>query len=119
MAPELLQDKVENIDEKVDIWAVGVLTHYLLTGEYPFKGDDFWEVKENIIANNVQLEKDKLSPIILQFINICIAPKSEDRQTAEQLVRSNIFNCAMSLASDYKMFQTQANILNYMATNLF
>ena len=48
---------MESITEKVDIWAVGVLTHYLLTGEYPFRGDDYDEVKENILQNNRQLEK--------------------------------------------------------------
>ena len=57
MAPELLQDRVEFISEKVDIWAVGVLTHYLLTGEYPFRGDDYDEVKENILRDNRQLER--------------------------------------------------------------
>ena len=36
MAPEILQDKVTNVTDKVDIWAVGVITYFLLTGHYLF-----------------------------------------------------------------------------------
>lgn len=53
MAPELLSSKVKNISEKVDIWAVGVITHYLMTGCYPFEGDDYYEIRDNILQGNV------------------------------------------------------------------
>jgi len=35
MAPEMLQG---SYDERVDVWAVGVLLHLLLTGSHPFRG---------------------------------------------------------------------------------
>ena len=79
MAPELLQEPVRKINEKVDIWAVGVMTHFLLTGQYPFRGEDFEEVRENILAYRLELEEDLLSPIAKSFIQKCLARKACDR----------------------------------------
>ena len=62
MAPELLKDRVKNISEKVDIWAVGVITHYLLTGKYPFEGIDYDEIRENILSGCIKYDCS-LSPI--------------------------------------------------------
>jgi serine/threonine protein kinase len=37
MAPEIF--KKLNYDNKVDIWALGVLLFYMLFGDFPFKGN--------------------------------------------------------------------------------
>jgi serine/threonine protein kinase len=44
MAPELVTKQF--YDSKVDVWALGVLTFYLLTLTYPFKGVNDYETKE-------------------------------------------------------------------------
>ena len=42
MAPELIKAKEENkfeYDEKIDVWAIGVITYYLMSeGKFPFPG---------------------------------------------------------------------------------
>lgn len=38
MAPEIWESKLYN--EKVDIWSIGVVMYYLLTGAHPFEGDN-------------------------------------------------------------------------------
>ena len=47
MAPEVI--KRQNYNEKVDIWAIGVLTFVLLTGEIPFIGSSNEEIKKMIL----------------------------------------------------------------------
>ena len=44
MAPEIWEQKM--YDEKVDIWSLGVVMYYLLTGYHPFEGDN-----EDLVAN--------------------------------------------------------------------
>ncbi len=38
MAPEVWDETGYN--EKVDVWSIGVVMYYLLTGYHPFVGDD-------------------------------------------------------------------------------
>ena len=44
MAPELMMKLPYN--EKVDIWALGVLAYILITGEPPFCGEDQDQIKK-------------------------------------------------------------------------
>lgn len=74
MAPELV-NKVP-YDNKVDIWAVGVLAYYLLTyGHYPFPGITK-EVVDNKIKNNVPemglLENTACPDVAKKFILKCL-----------------------------------------------
>lgn len=46
MAPEIV--KKETYNEKIDIWALGVIAYKLLTGEAPFPGETKEEVYEKI-----------------------------------------------------------------------
>jgi serine/threonine protein kinase len=42
MAPELLTSATHN--EKVDLWSIGVIVYFLLTGDVPFFGEGQEEV---------------------------------------------------------------------------
>ena len=86
MAPELLQDWVENITEKVEIWAVGVMAHFLLTGQFPFCGSDYYDVRDNVFAYNLVLVRDQLNPMAQDFILKCLVRKSKRRVSANQLL---------------------------------
>ena len=47
MAPEIWK-KVSYIGEKADIWSLGVLLYYMLSGEFPFTGKSDKELKHKI-----------------------------------------------------------------------
>ena len=47
MAPEIIAKHVDS-NEKVDIWAVGVMTYKLLTHEYPFYHESEYETCRKI-----------------------------------------------------------------------
>lgn len=40
MAPEFLNDKVEYLTPKVDIWSLGIMLHLIQFGSHPFKNDN-------------------------------------------------------------------------------
>lgn len=85
MAPELINK--ESHDEKVDIWAVGVIAYFLQNfGEYPFPGETKEEVDENI--RNFQPDYDDLdhlSPLAIEFIKKCLNKDPAKRPSASEL----------------------------------
>ena len=80
MAPEMLFE--DTYDEKIDIWALGILLYEMLHGMAPFKGQTADEVKEKMLvgcytlSNNLSVEGRDLIVSLLKF-------KPEDRTTLE------------------------------------
>ena len=56
-SPELMNN--EQYNEKVDIWAIGVMACILLTGEHIFDGSTEEEIKENIVLKPLELNSCK------------------------------------------------------------
>jgi serine/threonine-protein kinase len=91
MAPEMALG--ENVDARADLYALGCVAYYLLTGEQVFTGDTVLKV----ITQHLQAvpvppsERTELPiPAILeQLVLACLAKKREDRpQNAQQLAQS-------------------------------
>lgn len=54
MAPQLINEKVYS--NKADVWALGVITYYLLTGGYPFTGFSLKDLRRNLRAGKYSIE---------------------------------------------------------------
>jgi len=61
MAPEVLQGKKYN--EKIDIWAIGVMTYSLIAGVFPFLGSSVSELKRNISDTKPNFKKGNFKDI--------------------------------------------------------
>jgi len=54
IAPEVLQG--QSYDETCDIWSIGVIAYFMLTGEPPFTGKTDRDIEQNIITCNYGFE---------------------------------------------------------------
>jgi calcium-dependent protein kinase len=88
VAPEILRAEY---DEKVDIWALGVITYLLLSGETPFGGVDgesLTSVRKNILEGNVEFKPEELwkhvSDSGKKFVTCLLNPDTTKRPTAKQ-----------------------------------
>jgi serine/threonine protein kinase len=69
-APELFLVGNRIIGEHIDIWALGVTIFLMLYGEYPFTGETYNEIKENIINKNPNYPETATEKEIDFFDNI-------------------------------------------------
>ena len=89
VAPEVISSPT--YDEKCDVWAIGVLTFLLLSGETPFGGDcqedDLMEVRENILNANYTFYPDQWDGISTEakdFITQLLVLNPKDRPNPVQ-----------------------------------
>ena len=86
VAPELVQQ--QPYDQQIDIWAVGILTFELLTGQAPFAGKSEDQTYHNITRIDLQKNSvyDQLTKQAKDFINQILRLGPTDRLTFEQML---------------------------------
>ena len=80
LCPEIIDGKYYG--ESVDIWALGVLTYELATGNAPFSAKDRKIQYRNIKTTNITYP-EHLSKEIVHFISSLLKVKPEDRMSLE------------------------------------
>lgn len=91
VAPEIIRG---TYDEKVDIWALGVITYLLLSGETPFGGVDgesLLSVRTRIMSGRCDFDPpeiwDHVSDKAKAFIRRLLNPDTSARPTAKEAQR--------------------------------
>lgn len=86
MAPEQIESALE-VDQASDIWSVGVLGYYLMTGQIPFGGTTFFEKAMSIKRDQVQFPESLPKPFTA-IICKCLQKNPQDRYLhVEELIR--------------------------------
>jgi len=94
VAPEVIGG---SYDEKCDVWAIGVITYLLLSGDPPFGGcggpETLGQVRENILRGAYDLEENSeiwqnVSPEAKDFIRSLLVVNPMARPTARQAKES-------------------------------
>ncbi|HOD48585.1 MAG TPA: protein kinase [Candidatus Hydrogenedentes bacterium] len=105
MPPEQAQGLVEQIDERSDLYSLGVVLYELLTGTTPFRADTASETMRRVILQEVPpvLEKERDAPP--ELVSIC--------EKALQKKPSDRYESVVALAEEVKRFQTGALVRTY------
>ncbi|KAL9190343.1 hypothetical protein ACHAXT_007554 [Thalassiosira profunda] len=90
VAPEVIRG---SYDERCDVWAIGVITYLLLSGESPFGGcggpEPLMQVRDNILRCNFVFEPEEIwenvSPMAKQFIKRLLVTDPNLRPTAREV----------------------------------
>jgi len=80
-APEQISRKFGKPDERTDIWQLGVIFYELVTGELPFKGEDFTELTSAIVLEDPMLPSE-LNPDakeVEHVIMTCLQKNMQER----------------------------------------
>jgi len=94
IAPELISAKWSI---KVDEWAVGVMTYYMLTGQPPFFSDNYRDTLKQITNYKFDTQSErwqKLSEEAKDLILRLMAFRTEDRISADSALKHPWFKLA-------------------------
>ncbi|KAI5452451.1 Calcium/calmodulin-dependent protein kinase type I [Naganishia albida] len=89
MAPEIF--KKAGHGKPVDIWAIGVITYFLLCGYTPFDRDSQYEEMQAIVRGDYKFEPKEywqgVSEQAREFVRKCLTIDPTNRPTAEELLQ--------------------------------
>ena len=83
MAPELVQE--QPYDEKVDIWALGIILFELFNGEPPFFTNSIYKLVQ-MIVNSPIVFPDTMSPLFKSFLLEMLQKDPHKRKSADELM---------------------------------
>lgn len=89
MSPEQANGQVAEVDQRSDIYALGVIFYEMLTGQWPFSGSAVQVMAQKTmgVAPSTLTIKPDLDPQLAAVCHKMIAQKREDRyQTAEEII---------------------------------
>ena len=133
MAPEVLKGEY---NEKCDIWSIGAITYYLLTGSEPFKGETSNSIFAKILFTepNYNTEKFKnISQNAIDFIKKCFEKDPDRRLSAKDGLKHTWFeplfkkiyapkfiddNLLYNISTTKKFSQLKRLIMRYMVYNM-
>ena len=74
MAPEVLKGQNDLICSKSDIWSLGIIIYYMLFKEYPYNGQNEYQIIQNIESNKKlkQINNKELDDLIKKMLVINI-----------------------------------------------
>ena len=133
MAPEVLKG---DYNEKCDIWSIGAITYYLITGTEPFKGNTSNQIFSRILYTEPDYSPSKFwntSQVLIDFLKQCFSKDPLVRPTAREALEhpwfENIFkkihspkfigeNIFYNISVTKKFSQLKRLIMRYVVYNM-
>ena len=121
IAPEIISSK--KYGSKADIWSLGVVTYFLLSGDPPFDGDDKNELFGAIKSAKYSYDSKIWSYISddwKDFINNCLRKEAKKRSSAEDLLNHPwIVDTPQNKIDEELAKETMENLEKYSISNKF
>ena len=86
MSPE--QTTGDNVNEKTDVWPIGVILHELLTGHLPFQGESDSALQYNIVHGEparIRSTRNDVPPQLEALCGACLRKSPEERPSAKHV----------------------------------
>ena len=130
IAPEILKGEY---DERCDIWSIGVILYYMLSGEFPFYAEHNYEIFQKIETENPNFWKLNVSENAIDFMKNCLIKNPKKRPSAKDClqhpwlepifarIRSSSFmseNLILNFSTYNKCPQLKKLILKYLISNM-
>ena len=130
IAPEMLTGEY---DEKCDIWSIGVIMYYMLSGKFPFFAENNFGVFKKIEKDDPNFSELKISENALNFLKKCLTKNPKLRPSAKEClfhkwldpiftcIRSNSFlneSLNINFSTYNKCSQFKKLILKYLISNM-
>ena len=88
MAPEIIRKK-DYYGPPTDIWSLGVVFYYLLTGQFPFKGTTETELYRNV-SKGIFVYTTEMSTAVRNLLGKMLEVVPEKRATASELMKETM-----------------------------
>lgn len=85
-APELFREE-SYLGPPVDIWAMGVMLYFMVTGNVPFPGNTVPQLKEKILDGSYTMPK-RASPTCQEVLGALLTHKAAERPTISDVLDS-------------------------------
>lgn len=105
MSPEQAEGLVKEVDERSDVWALGVVLHTILLGRPPFSGRTIPEIVAKVKAGafeRLRVVDPEIPRELAAVAERALRPKKEER-----------YESAREIARDIQAYQAGARVLAY------
>ncbi|MCR9296540.1 MAG: protein kinase [bacterium] len=102
MAPEQMSDRLERLDGRCDIWALGVILYESLTGKRPFRGQSQQELRDQILHHDprpISQRQPNLAACWNQIFRRCCAKNVAERYASALELAADLQQAAVGLVS--------------------
>ena len=102
-APEMIK---RHYNSKVDVWAAGVISYILMTGQPPFDADTVTQKEKNICEQPLDVEKLReldVSEDAIDFLQKALCKQMNDRLKADDLLKHKWLEISIRRNSDLKL----------------